>query len=39
MRSAFPYSSDSHELLMGCALGVGLAATAAFWWVWACLHG
>jgi hypothetical protein len=39
MRSAMPYANDSHELLMGCALGLGLAAMAGFWWVWACLHG
>jgi hypothetical protein len=39
MRSATPYANDSHELLMGCALGLGLAAMAGFWWVWACLHG
>ena len=38
-RSATPYANDSHELLMGCALGLGLAAMAGFWWVWACLHG
>ncbi|HEY5241217.1 MAG TPA: hypothetical protein VIJ22_07125 [Polyangiaceae bacterium] len=39
MRSSVPYASDSHELLMGCALGLGLAAMAGFWWVWGCLHG
>jgi hypothetical protein len=31
--------NDSHELLIGLALGLGLAAMAAFWWVWATLRG
>jgi hypothetical protein len=39
MRSPMPYANDSHELLMGCALGLGLAAMTGFWWLWACLHG
>ena len=31
--------NDSHEVLMGVAMGAGLAAMAAFWWMWAALHG
>lgn len=31
--------SDSHEVLVGLVLGAGLAAMAAFWWIWATLHG
>jgi Na+-translocating ferredoxin:NAD+ oxidoreductase RnfD subunit len=30
--------NDSHEVLVGLLLGVGLAAMAAFWWVWAGLR-
>jgi hypothetical protein len=39
MHSEMPYANDSHELLMGCALGLGLGAMAGVWWLWACLHG
>lgn len=39
MRTPVPFSSDSHDLLMGLLLGAGLAAMAAFWWAWATLHG
>jgi hypothetical protein len=39
MRTTVPFSNDAHEALKGCLLGVGLAAMAAFWWVWSTLHG
>lgn len=29
----------SHELLVGCALGVALAALSAFWWMYTVVHG
>jgi len=37
----YPINSyrGSHELLMGLALGAGLAALSAFWWLWTSLHG
>jgi hypothetical protein len=28
----------AHELLVGCALGVALAALSAFWWIYATVH-
>lgn len=37
-RETMPFN-DSHEVLMGLALGAGLAAMAAFCWIWATLHG
>jgi hypothetical protein len=33
------FNSGSHEVLVGLALGLGLAAMAAFWWIWTTLRG
>jgi hypothetical protein len=31
--------NEPHEVFTGLALGLALAAMAAFWWIWATLHG